>query len=360
MKDGILVMSKEILDISAKITGVSYKPLLCSDLEDYELNTLGDILKRKTAFILNVDGRNKIAISWWRSAKRTRSYPYARVYNTMSFSGKKVTIIPVFKDEGLDGDRDFLQWDTVSLMSLLGVYVIISYYVEANISRRYKNKITNQRFDIEQIKNEINKLLSYQSDALHWNSEKVEKIGEIAEKALLSYQLISDNTGIQMHSVESANKKVYELLKDKESFMSSSRRLAKQAQNRESVTVQPKEFLSGNKAILTIKNYLGGYYYLTVDEAEVKDNVINLIEAKHTSKGKIPSTDDIKDGLMKMHLFANLKEVRIGNNEYQPNPILKLSVAGGFSPNNLNTKQTNICRLLEEEANTNGFKIIYV
>lgn len=72
--------------------------------------------------------KNKIAISRWVSPKRTRSYPYARVYDTLNFVGKRITIIPVIKDEGKDGDRDFLQWDTISLMSLLGIYVSIAYY----------------------------------------------------------------------------------------------------------------------------------------------------------------------------------------------------------------------------------------
>ena len=43
----------------------------------------------------------KIAVSRWISPKRTRSYPYERVYDTLAFDGKKVTIIPVVKDEGL-------------------------------------------------------------------------------------------------------------------------------------------------------------------------------------------------------------------------------------------------------------------
>ncbi|MGC9043411.1 MAG: hypothetical protein ACP5KG_06100, partial [Myxococcota bacterium] len=75
--------------------------------------------------------------SWWVSPKRTRSYPDARVYDTLSFEGKKVTIIPIINDEGREGDRDFLQWDTISLMSLLGVYVIIGYYKNAEKSKRY-------------------------------------------------------------------------------------------------------------------------------------------------------------------------------------------------------------------------------
>ena len=100
-----------------------------------------------SVFLLRVDDHNTIAVSWWVSAKRTRSYPYARVYDTLSFSGKKITIIPVMKDEGKQGDRDFLQWDTIALMSLLGVYVIIGYYTDAERSLRYRHKITKQRFD---------------------------------------------------------------------------------------------------------------------------------------------------------------------------------------------------------------------
>ena len=102
-------------------------------------------------FALDINSRNKIAVSSWVSPKRTRSYPYARVYDTLGFAGKKVTVIPVIKDEGFDGDRDFLQWDTISLMSLLGVYVIISYYVDADKSLRYQNKITNQRHSTQHV-----------------------------------------------------------------------------------------------------------------------------------------------------------------------------------------------------------------
>jgi len=347
------------LDISAKITGIRYKPLLCKELDEFVFDQLGIKLKRKASFILNVDGKNKIAISWWCSAKRTRSYPYARVYNTLSFSGKKLTIIPVFKDEGIDGARDFLQWDTIALMSLLGINVIVSYYIDANKNTRYSNKITNQQFDIEHISKEIERLMSYQSDALHWNSEQTEKIGEIAEKALSSYLVISDKTGIKMHSNESAKNRIYEILKGRESFMNLSRRLAKQAQSRESKTRQPKESLTGEKAIITIKNYLGGYYYLTVDEANIRNDNINLIEAKHTLYGNLPSNDDIRDGLVKMILFTNLKEVMVKDKEYHPRSFLKLSVEKGFSQDRLSESQKNLYRLLNKEAEINGFKIIH-
>jgi len=97
------------MDLLAKITGIKYKPFLCRQLNIYPLEELNKALSKDATFILNIDSKNQIAISWWVSAKRTRSYPYARVYDSLGFSGKKATIIPIVKDEGIEGDRDFLQ-----------------------------------------------------------------------------------------------------------------------------------------------------------------------------------------------------------------------------------------------------------
>ena len=104
------------MNISGKITGITYKVLLAAELEKIEKADF-DINQVPTACIIN-EGKHSFAISRWVSPKRTRSYPYERVYNTLN-SLKKITVIPIVKDEGAAGDRDFIQWDTVSLMSLL-------------------------------------------------------------------------------------------------------------------------------------------------------------------------------------------------------------------------------------------------
>ena len=348
------------MDISANITGINYTPLLCRELKEYQIKDFEVALSKDSVFVLRMDSTQQIAVSWWVSAKRTRSYPYARVYDTLGFSGKRVTIIPIFKDEGKEGDRDFLQWDTISLMSLLGVNVIISYYIVAEQSPRYKNKITNQRFDIEQIKKELKRLLFYQSDALHWNLEQIEKAGEIGRKALVSYSKISAKLEVEMHSGKSAQGRVDELLKGKDNFMKLSRELSQKAQKRESVTEQPKEALSGEKAVLTIRNYLGGCYFFTADEARIQGKDVLLIEGKHSKSGSLPSLEDIKDGLIKMVLFANLKEVKIGENKYNSQAILKLTTGKGFNLLKLNKRQIDIYNLLSREAETNGFKIEFL
>jgi hypothetical protein len=345
------------MDILAKIKGIKYNPFLCRDLEVFGYKDLEKALASCASFILNINKENKVAISWWVSAKRTRSYPYTRVYDTLGFSGKKITIIPVVKDEGKEGDRDFLQWDTISLMSLLGVYVVIAYYGDAKRSTRYRHKITNQRFDIDYIREQIKNILSYQSDALHWNLAHVDKVGQIGERAMEAYAKISKKLKVEMHSRQTAEKRIIELLKGKNEFMKLSRMLAEKAQKRERLTTQPKENLSGTKAIITIQNYLGGYYYFTSDEAEIKGNNVFLIEGKHSKNNSLPSLEDIKDGLLKMILFTNLEDVKIDSKKYNSIAVLKLSVENHFSEKDLSNSQKETLLVLRKEARANHFEL---
>jgi len=345
------------MDLSAKIKGIKYNPLLCRELEVFGSKELEKALSSCASFILKINKENQVAMSWWVSAKRTRSYPYARVYDTLGFSGKKITIIPVVKDEGKEGDRDFLQWDTVSLMSLLGVYVIIAYYSDAERSKRYRHKITNQRFDIDYIQKQIKNILSYQSDALHWNLSHVDKVGQIGQKALESYAKISKKLKVEMHSRQSAVRRITELLKGKNEFMKLSRILAEKAQKRERLTIQPKEHLTGTKAIITIQNYLGGYYYFTSDEAKIKGSNVFLVEGKHSKNNSLPSLEDIKDGLLKMILFTNLEEVKIKGKNFNPVAVLKLTVENHFNPAQLRATQKKDLELLKKEAKINHFEV---
>jgi len=345
-------------NISAQITGIKYTPFLCRELQVFDVREFDKALESTATFILKIN-KHQIAVSWWVSAKRTRSYPYARVYDSLGFSGKRLTIIPIMKDEGAAGDRDFLQWDTVSLMSLIGVYVIIGYYTDASLNPKYPNKITNQRYDTKYLLDEIQKILSYQSDALHWNLSQLEKAAEVGEKALESYMEISKKLGVAMHSFESVRRRIKKLKEGKEVFLKLSRDLAEKAQKRETVTIQPKEKLEGNKARITIKNYLGGEYFFTCDEVEIHGNDIYLVEGKHTERGIFPSLNDIKDGLLKMILLTNLKNVKIENKHFNPIPILKLTTKSEVDFESLSNINRKILKLLKKEAQNNGFKVLF-
>ena len=158
------------MELTANITGINYKLVLSEELKNIDI--LDFNINEAPSSCLISDNKKLFAISKWVSPKRTRSYPYERVYNTLSAS-KKITIIPVVKDEGFEGDRDFLQWDTVSLMSLLDVYVILWYYDNAEKHKTRTDKITNQKFNNEYILSRIKEIENYHSSALHWNLKEL-------------------------------------------------------------------------------------------------------------------------------------------------------------------------------------------
>ncbi len=150
--------------------------------------------------------------------------------------------------------------------------------------------------------------------------------------------------------------------------MKTSRQKAQEAQNREMQTIQPKEALSTlTKATITIENYLGGKYYFTTDEIRIENDKIYLIEAKHSRTSILPSIGDIKDGLLKMILYTNLRNVFVNGKEYNAIPVLKLTSSKltkdiyetDYEINTeLNNKQKEMLKRLFGEANENNFEIL--
>jgi len=335
------------MEILANLKELKFKVTLPTKLPECSINEFEAGKMARTGCYVLTYKNNSFGVSQWVSPKRTRSYPYARVYDTMS-KQLRVTIIPVVKDEGFDGDRDFVQWDTVSLMSLLNVFVILGYYQTAEKNPNYENKITNQILDYKYLREQLDSLVDYKSSALHWNLSQLENSLQIIKKCKSSYKNISKTLNIKMHSFEGIDKRI-EFLKDNaRAFKEYSRSLAASAQDRELQTTQPKESVIEEKAKITIWNYLGGLYYLTVDEAVIKKGRLFLIEKKHSKNTLFPSMNDIKDGIIKMILFSNLAETKIGSKSFNHLSVLGLtsSTFMGCCHNYMTTK--NISNCLEE------------
>lgn len=102
---------------------------------------------------------------------------------------------------------------------------------------------------------------------------------------------------------------------------------------------------------------MGGIYYFTCDEIKIEGKNIYLIESKHTSKGLLPSEEDIKDGLLKMVLYTNLKNVMYEGREYNDVPILRLTTRSKFRKELLPKSKLEMLEALEKEAEYNGFMI---
>ncbi len=319
------------------------------------------------------DGQ-KMAVSRWISPKRTRSYPYERVYDTLAHKGKKVAIIPVVKDEGSGGDRDFIQWDTIPLLSLLDVHVVLAYYDDAIKNPKREDKITKQKFKNEFIKAKLDEILNFEGNARNWNETESKNLKNIFEKAKLAYRDISKKTNTYLHSEKQIDERI-KYAETPKRFIGYSRRKSRKAQTREFLTIQPNEALSTlSKGKITITNALFGKYYFTVDETIIEPKIISLIEAKHSRRSKMPSKNDIKDGLIKMMIYTNLQNVKFGKKNVKHKVAIRLTsskIDGSISSNAsdsdlesfatknlLKSRQLNFLKKLFKEANTNDFTII--
>lgn len=319
------------LHFRGEIRNIQYKAFLTEELPEYDIDGF-DINQAGTyGKILYTDG--EIAFSKWVSPKRTRSYPFERIYNTLN-SRTRLTVIPVLKDEGLDGDLDRVQYSTISWMNLMNVHIVLAYYDNATKNIRplqlSKNKITNQEFNNDIVNQQIQQIIEgQQQSALHWNLDLIEsRFIEIYKTALKSYESISRNTKVRVHDRESQEQYLAIIMRDFHNFRDISLRGSRGASIRETQTSHELEYLSdGVKATFEIENYLGGVYYLTADEVtrEETTGVYIIQESKNSSEGFLPGLSDIKDGLFKLILYENLHHLALDSTSVEFRTRLKLT-----------------------------------
>ncbi len=86
-----------MLKFKGTIHEINYSPTICKELELFQDTDLrANNLARRAALILQYR-QNEYALSQWVSPKRTRSYPYSRVYDTFGYKNR-IAIIPFVKD----------------------------------------------------------------------------------------------------------------------------------------------------------------------------------------------------------------------------------------------------------------------
>jgi hypothetical protein len=317
---------------------------------------------------------HEMAYSKWVSPKRTRSYPYARIYNTYNHA-KPVTVIPVLKDEGADGDFDRLQISTIYLMSLLNVYVVLGYYENASRNPRYANKLTSQRFNSAAVRAQLEQLAEYRQSALHWNRWMMEnQFTLVYEAALNAYENISRQTGVRVRPQATQMEHLQAVRQDFQYFVKTSRNLSIRAAERESQTHHSLEYLAdGQKARFDIRNMLGGDYHFTADEVFMENGRYVIQESKNAPRSLLPNMTDIQDGLFKLILFNNLSEMKRDSVSYPHSARLNLTGYGVRGHLHLPTTEAEIAffvaqnkispaksaqiRQLEEEARHNRLEV---
>ena len=314
--------------IEGTIENVSYETQFTKELTPYEFAEF-DINTAKSSGLI-VDGKSQLAYSKWVSPKRTRTYPFERIYNTYNIQ-KRITIIPIIKDEGAHGDLDRIQFSTFSWMSLMGIFVVLGYYESAKknqtAAQRKREKLTNQKFNSLFINEQIKGIMRHKLEAIHWNRTLIQRrFVEILDTAIESYKKISKKTNVKIHSYKGLSGFRDKIVGNFEEYKEISLRGSQRASDRELVTTHAREFLAeGDKCKMILKNYLGGDYFLTADEIVKEGSLYVIQESKNTSKSVLPSRSDIKDGLFKLILYSNIDKLTIDRKPVKFTTRLKLT-----------------------------------
>ena len=368
-----------IHSLKGLVKGVSYdahlnqKKLTEYDIAQFDVNTA------KACGLINLGtSGNNLAFSKWVSPKRTRTYPFQRIYDTLGLSTKKVTIIPVIKDEGAAGDNDRINAMTFSWMNLMNVYIVLAWYEDAR-KVDTKEKITNQVLNVESVTEKLLEINRYQSTALHWNTCHFENdFEQIYLNAVESYERISEKENVAMHKAQGHLDMLEKFRVNNQFCVDTFKKVtlprSHAAALRETVTVHKLESLGEDeKGIFSITNFQGGEYYLTADEICWENDQLVIQESKNTTKKMFPSIGDVKDGLFKLILFANMERVDVNDRTDVPF-VTRLKLTGNltghlFLPNSTN-RVSNFCQendlslahrktitLLNQEAGMNDFQI---
>jgi hypothetical protein len=372
------------LFIKGFVKDVKYIP--CLNPKKFEVYNIAefDINKTHAYGLINLGtSENNLAFSKWVSPKRTRTYPFARIYNTYHLNTKKVTVIPIIKDEGAGTqNNDRINFITFSWMNLLNVYIVLAWYEHAERKPDTTDRITSQILNAESVREKLLEVSRHQASSLHWNTNHFnEDFERIYLNAVESYEKISLQEKVDMHASRDHLQKLEKFKMDNsfclESFKNTTLPASHAAALRESLTVHVLESLDKNaKGIFSISNYLGGEYHLTADEVYWEDNQLVIQESKNSSKKKFPSENDIKDGLFKLILFSNLEQVVVGNRT-DVKFIVRLKLTGNFIgtlflpddmehiskfcvENRLTRAQQNTINLLNREASENDKLQIWI
>jgi hypothetical protein len=248
------------------IKDVRYAPQLTSklpatySLTDFEVNAA-----KHFGLIQVGTPENHLAFARWISPKRTRSYPFARLYDIFHYNTRKIAIIPVIKDEGADtANNDRINYMTFSWMSLLDVFIVLAWYQDAQRKPGTKDLITAQRMNAEHVRQKLQEISTYHLSALHWNTSHFSNDFEwIYRQAVRSYERIAQKHNMRLHSITDhlcvLDRYITDERFDLDKFKQETLARSLSAATREIQTSHWAESLSeGAKNLLYISNYLGG------------------------------------------------------------------------------------------------------
>lgn len=334
--------------IEGKVGNQKYIFTSKPDLE--EIPFVEAMKDKKRSFLSKFSNGEKIAISVWTTPKRTKTPPWPRVYSTLPYPRKKISIIPVQASYGLYGDKNIIQPATISWITSFGVYVIIGVYTNADKkpkgkqsananpskkSTKGKMVFTDFQYDLIEIENQITNIITGNIEIHDWNQMQIKKIPELLYEATEHNKRLGKELDVIVQNFRNIERDLVSWKQDYSKFLSDHDEKSISAQNREFKSSQKLEKVPGKKGKVDIDVPDFPKLHLTADsmEVDVNQKIITLLEGKNT-KDKLPSKDMVVEQLVKLMIFKKC-DFQINNKSFQKRLVCYLTGKGKSSDSDI-------------------------
>lgn len=302
------------------IQNVSYQPQLNDDLAIYEFSDF-DVNTSTMQGVIKLPHEH-LGYSIWNSPIQTKSYPFARIYNTYKPASRRITIVPVLKDNGTDGTLEYIQYSTLSWMNLANIYIVFAYFDKAV---GFQNKLTEQKLNNDIIKSQIEKLMSYHSSAIHWNrSQFGDNFKSIYKKAIHAYEKISENTKTEIHPREIKLDYINKMRMDCRKYEGISIDGLKRADIEKDRGLHKNRYEEAQKSVFYLIDGYGGVYYVTTKDVWRLRDAFIIQETRYSNKNFLPPIRQIQDGLFRLIFFGNIDVLYRNGHQVKFQPRLSL------------------------------------
>jgi hypothetical protein len=306
------------------IKNVSYAPQLNDDLmifeySDFHVNTV------PSQGIIQLP-HEQLSYSIWDSPSQFKSNPFARIYKTFHTANRRITIVPVLKDDGADGKLEYIQYSTLSWMNLANVYIVFAYFDKADrFEKGGQQKLVKQKLNNEIIKSQIERLIPYHSSAIHWNRGQFgDHFKTIYKKAVRAYDKISESTKIDMHPRDVKSDYINKMRMDCRKYEGISIDGLKSADIEKDRNLHENKYDEFPKSVFYLVDGYGGIYYLTAKAVWRSRDTYVIQETRFTRRGFLPALHHIQDGLFRLVFFGNIDALYRNGHQVKFQPRLSL------------------------------------
>jgi hypothetical protein len=308
------------------IKNVRYDPQLNDDLATYEFSEFEVNTVSPQGIIKLPQGLLNYSI--WESPLQTKSYPFARIYNTCLPATMAITIVPVLKDNGIDGELEQIQYATLSWMNLANVYIVFAYFDKAvGTKKDGVHKLVKQKLNNEIVRSQIERLRWCLSSAIHWNrSQFGDSFKSVYKKAIRTYERISKSTKVKTHPRNVKLAHIDKMCEDCRRYEGISIDGLKSADIDKDRKLHENKYEEGKKSVFYLVDGHGGVYYATTKDVwrAWGTDIYVIQETRHTSKSFLPSLHHIQDGLFRLIFFANIDTLYRNGHQVRFQPRLSL------------------------------------